>query len=318
MSTYPSTPFTSNDWQYYGVIARDQIASDFTVGYSAGDITCSSTQKGIVLTGLTIEVAGYNGDQARVAGGIWRTSSEALLSSSPIKTLFNRTGGNASAQTFAIDSVYLQRHGTSGQTVGYLAGFWRDNTLNTQFNFNNAASGSGIFIDTSASSIGAFTKNSTFDSTATLIYSLTYTKVSDPTYTISLSEGDGGVVTATISGSNANVATSAYLDWGDGQVDYWDIAASAGTQTKTHTYTLGASSTNAFTVTLDVYLDASIMNSDTWTYSTTGSVTLTKCLRVYNGTSWTYSFPQVYTSTSSSTQASVLVYNGTSWIGAAT
>ena len=168
-----SVTLSPNNFRFFGcnVNEAEAVSTSFSMPSApAGAVDLS-------LTGLTVRVSGTDGESGSVRLCVWEntnaqgTYTGALIAASGFIRPRNRSRGQANIEDqFAALSGSLRFGGS------YLAGFWREDnncSYTTQFAYNST-SGPEVYYDNSMGSPEGFNRSVTFDSSATLIFTVDY------------------------------------------------------------------------------------------------------------------------------------------------
>jgi hypothetical protein len=171
-----------NDYQYYGcnVNTAEQVATRFTFP------SVPNGGSALVHT-VGVRVGGALNKNGRVRLAMWESNGTGVAAAASELTV----GGTSPSSSHTLKYQSISKSVTSGGS--YLIGFWRaDSNCSyvTNFSFYNGST-RAIYFDNSASSPSTFTFNSTFDPSATLLFSIEYYYAPPTPASISASASDG-------------------------------------------------------------------------------------------------------------------------------
>jgi hypothetical protein len=168
-----SVSLSPNNFRFFGcnVNEAEAVSTSFSMPAApAGAVDLS-------LTGLTVRVSGTDGESGSVRLCVWEntnaqgTYTGALIAASGFIRPRNRSRGQAN-----IEDQFASLSGALRFGGSYLAGFWREDnncSYTTQFAYNSST-GPEVYYDNSMGSPEGFNRSVTFDSTATLIFTVDY------------------------------------------------------------------------------------------------------------------------------------------------
>jgi len=173
-ATFTPAGLAKNDFKFFGfnVDQAEAVASRFTMPTHTGAVN-------MVITALTVEVSGTDGETANVRLTLWEYTNAAgdytgnFLGAAPAISPRSRSRGQANieAQTSTFTTPISVTPGRQ-----YMAGFWRNDSSSaytTQFSFDNNT-GTEVYYDNNMPSPNDFVRDETLASTGSLIFSVNY------------------------------------------------------------------------------------------------------------------------------------------------
>jgi len=253
---------TGNNYQYRGCNVSaigDKPAHQVASNYTLPDPPRGSN---IRVYEIGLRIGGALGENGRAAGAIWDSSGNLLTNSSAKTVGGTQPANKLDYEYFNVTNTTL----TKGQSI--LIGFWRNDancSYTTSWSFDTNQSGTSIWYDNSASSVGKFDKDLKAYSTATICHRIKY--YYDPAKATS--------VTKTMGVGSASITWTAPSDWGDSDLKHYYVqycTDDASWDSETTTTTSKSKSITGLTANTTYYFRViSVANSGLLSISSTVS-----------------------------------------------